>query len=57
MHRLKMSALFRLTDNVAANLLNNSSINVDGLSAGFYILEMTTEEGLLLRKNFIKAAN
>lgn len=42
---------------LVANLLNNSSINVDGLSAGFYILEMTTEEGLLLRKNFIKAAN
>ncbi|WP_295336323.1 T9SS type A sorting domain-containing protein [Flavobacterium sp.] len=42
---------------LAANLINNNSINVDGLSAGFYILEMTTEEGLLLRKNFIKAAN
>lgn len=42
---------------LTAQLLDNNSINVEGLSAGFYILEMTTEEGLLLHKNFIKAAD
>jgi Secretion system C-terminal sorting domain len=42
---------------LSAKLSDNSSINVEGLSAGFYMLEMTTEEGLTLHKNFIKAAN
>lgn len=42
---------------LAAKMLNSNSINVEGLAAGFYLLELTTEEGLLLRKNFIKAVN
>ena len=42
---------------LSAKLQDNNSINVEGLSAGFYILEMTTEEGVTLHKNFIKAAN
>ncbi|WP_333875782.1 T9SS type A sorting domain-containing protein [Flavobacterium sp.] len=42
---------------LATQWLNSNSINVEGLSAGFYILEMTTEEGIPVRKNFIKAAN
>ncbi|MBF6642350.1 T9SS type A sorting domain-containing protein [Flavobacterium sp. J49] len=42
---------------LSALLQDNNSINVEGLSAGFYILEMTTEEGLTLYKNFIKATN
>ncbi|WP_284652586.1 T9SS type A sorting domain-containing protein [Flavobacterium terrisoli] len=42
---------------LTAKLQSNNSINVEGLSAGFYILEMTTEDGVTLHKNFIKAAN
>lgn len=42
---------------LSAQLQDNHSINVEGLSAGFYILEMTTADGLLLHKNFVKAAN
>ncbi|MFN3968370.1 T9SS type A sorting domain-containing protein [Flavobacterium sp.] len=42
---------------LTAQLLDNHSINVEGLAAGFYILEMTTEEGFTLHKNFVKAAN
>lgn len=42
---------------LAAKLTSNNSINVEGLSAGFYILEMTSDEGITLHKNFVKAAN
>ena len=42
---------------LSAKLLDNNNINVESLSAGFYILEMTTDEGVTLHKNFIKAAN
>ncbi|MGL2967439.1 T9SS type A sorting domain-containing protein [Flavobacterium sp. XGLA_31] len=34
--------------------LNENQINVENLSAGFYILDLTTSEGVHYHKNFIK---
>jgi hypothetical protein len=35
----------------------NNQINVSNLQAGFYILELVTEGGQTVHKNFVKAAN
>lgn len=41
---------------IAAQLTDSNVINVNQLAAGLYILEMTTQDGVTLHKNFIKAA-
>jgi hypothetical protein len=41
---------------IAAQFTDSNVINVNDLAAGFYILELTTQDGVTLHKNFIKSA-